>query len=165
MKQKISTVILGLSVCATLFTACEKKNPKQTENTTPVNSVNDEVKQLNTLSKGAFNSEYLKSTRRCSNRVIKDCVILQEIVIVVSQRTILVGACQDNPAEVQEALLNPEMRNVAENLPTEVLEKLTSGSYYLKVAYEDSRTIGFVSGRTYPVTDSNIEFAFELTKQ
>jgi hypothetical protein len=147
---------LALSV---VFCACEKKNIEPALTSTDAN-----LKSAPTAQRVDSRNSYKGSTGWCNKAYIKDCTILPEIVVTPTSKLINLTH-ETDPALVGEAFLNdPDLASLADNLTGDDYAALCSGNYFIAVSAEDSGTISFIAGTSYPVTADNFSFAFQGNK-
>ena len=95
-----------------------------------------------------------------------DCIILDPVVITPSKVTLLKQAASSgNSGTVGETFSSDAFSDLLDYLETGFKTKLQSGDYYISLNCENSNIINFKAGTSWPINDSNFEFAIEFAKQ
>jgi hypothetical protein len=66
---------------------------------------------------------------------------------------------------VGQTFSSDDFSELLDYLETGFRTKLQSGDYYISLNYENSNIINFMAGTSWPINDSNFEFAIEFAKQ
>lgn len=156
--------IVSLSVIATLAVACHKTKPMEPNNTASAqqNTMPSEITSggpkahLLHLSVGSSNYGW------CGG-FPANCVGFDDIVVTAKMRTDMNNAASSGSASTVAALFSSSDFATVDSdyLGTEATDKLTSGNYYLARMNDDGTKATWIAGPTYPVTVSNMDFAFQ----
>ncbi len=161
---------LLLSACVIGLLSCSKKDNALVSSASPTNDGSVSASSLNgsTAKEGdpviKVNGYYDVFSHWCAAHTAYNCIILPEVIINGTARLMMTNTVKNNSSIVASTFKRPELQDIANHLPKEYRDKLRSGNYYVSQSFENSSCLCYIAGTTYPVTDSNMEFAFQVNK-
>lgn len=93
-----------------------------------------------------------------------NCTVLPDVVITAAARTLLDSAQNGDNYTVAEIFESEELTCVTDHIPLSYLNSFLVGKYYIVKSSEDSSKVCYMAGEDYPVTEENMEFAFQGSK-
>lgn len=163
MKKQSLVKICAVSTILISLVACQKKQQVIKEQSNDSVSFSNNYDAVGRTVPGANASHY--SDGWCRNP-INNCKILPEIVIISNPQHRTLGDAIDNgsSSDVAAAFNSSDFDDINHELVPEMVTDLQSGNYYLAISNEDDGKICYIAGLTYPVTEANMEFAFQIKK-
>ncbi|MFL5752076.1 MAG: hypothetical protein ACJ76F_01615 [Bacteroidia bacterium] len=112
------------------------------------------------------NSSYVRNgpSKGWCNGWPQDCTVLPEVIITASAKVIIDSYCDNsNPNRVTAAFSDPDegIVDILSEIPQAYEDSLLSNHYYMTQGNITGTKVSYIFGRTYPVTDSNADFAIQ----